>query len=895
MSQEPLQPVDSGPPPPRKDEGRTAPVRGPVPDVSMSFDPLAALLRARVLQPPRVPGQAASLDRFEVLQLIGMGGMGVVVLARDPTTSARVAIKLLRPELADNPDAVHRFLVEAKHMQRLKHPSILGVVEVADRPEGPYFVMPLIDERSLAKQMRRGEPVEAARVGPIARQVADALDFAHGHGIIHRDLKPANILLDSGGRALLTDFGLARRIDINESMIDVRKSAVEGTCGYMSPEAAEGKAADARGDIYAFGAVLYEMLTGQPPYSGASVEEVLEKIREGPPPAILRVNPKASPGLAAIAEGAMARQLRDRYATMADIVADLDEVAAGRLPRGPHSRHLAHGFRRWDKRLAIGVAVTALVSLAIISYIRHEMRLPKSPPIEPEPQAAVVPPVINETFEGAALNSDVWVWGQTSEFSEAGLGPHRGQVTQKNGAVTLEAHVESERGSRAMQDVWLDAKPDLKLENDLVIEVELSARALRGQVAVMLSTGRPPKATGDPDSIRLFQAGAERGRPLDLPQQVVRIQVPRAGGIATVTTEGQPARLVDLGNLRALGRWRLRFYASAAISSGRGPPDNVQLQLYSVKVTTTEPATSLAGKVLDAVANRPVKGAKVRLASPANGSTATETDAQGLFQFPVTAGRVEVQASAEGYEEASVSADCPAGDQTMVQISIRRSQLGYGNVTWAMVVNPPSVVGLAASSNRLYYAAEEKGGITLFALDQPGFSLSRIAPLTAGRGLAFVGKDLYAIDRWPGRLLRLDTDGRATEVCRLAVDWPSGLAYDGKNLWFLETSTTDNRFAVHAVDPQTGKEVMRFDSGDIRISGIAAAEIKGATRLWISSLSGVVYEVDPAEAAKLGRLEAGIVRKFPGYYDHLSWSDGELWGVDNEAKRLCRIRLEPAP
>jgi outer membrane protein assembly factor BamB len=171
-------------------------------------------------------------------------------------------------------------------------------------------------------------------------------------------------------------------------------------------------------------------------------------------------------------------------------------------------------------------------------------------------------------------------------------------------------------------------------------------------------------------------------------------------------------------------------------------------------------------------------------------------------------------------------------------------------------------------------------------------SPARIAPLQVGGGLAVVDGHAYGVECWPGRLYQVGLDdGRSTEVCRLQTNWPKGLASDGTSLWFLETSGHDNRFGVYCIDPQTGQQKSRFACGDIKISGIAAQPSNEGGRLWVSSLAGDVYELDPARAIRGGRLEDGVIRKFKGYYERLCYRDGYLWGIDNEAKRFCRIRV----
>lgn len=268
------------------------------------------------------------LDRFEVIKLLGAGGMGKVYLAREPVTDTKVAIKVMKPQFAGDPKQVHRFLTEARHMYQMQHSRILRVMEVVDREDGPYYVMPYIDGGSLCEQYKRGNPLPTDKVLNIAQQIAEALAYAHSRGIIHRDLKPANIMLDKDGHAYLADFGLVRTL-FNDSMLDASDNHIEGTVPYMSPAVARGEVEDTRCDIYAFGAVLYELLTGRPPYMGRTPLIVLEQVRNGPPQPIREVNPKADPTLISISEGCMARELRDRYATMADVVLDLQRAEKG--------------------------------------------------------------------------------------------------------------------------------------------------------------------------------------------------------------------------------------------------------------------------------------------------------------------------------------------------------------------------------------------------------------------------------------------------------------------------------------------------------------------------------------------------------------------------------------
>ena len=301
------------------------------PPVSTFTGPVAELIAQRMVQPPTRPGLLGVLDHFEMIRMLGGGGMGMVFLAREPATGRDVAIKVVRADLVTNQQMVHRFLKEAGHLKRLRHSNIVSVLEISDRAECPYFVMPYFEQGSLASRIKPGQPLGTDTILDIATQLAEGLSFAHRSGIIHRDLKPANILLGDGGQVFLADFGLARTV-FNDSIVNVETREGEGTAPYMSPALAAGDAEDTRCDIYSFGALLYEMLTGQPPYQGQGTREILNQILAGPPRPILNCQPDADRGLVAVAEKAMARELRNRYADMRDLLADLQQIRQGQTP-----------------------------------------------------------------------------------------------------------------------------------------------------------------------------------------------------------------------------------------------------------------------------------------------------------------------------------------------------------------------------------------------------------------------------------------------------------------------------------------------------------------------------------------------------------------------------------
>lgn len=345
-----------------------------VPPVSSFTGPVGELIAQRMLSPSPRPGLLAVLDHFEIIRVLGAGGMGIVLLARDSATGKEMAIKLVKSDLVTNQHAVHRFLKETGHLKRLLHSNIVPVTEISDRPEGPYFVMPYFEKGSLASRIKPGRPLDTESILDIAIQVAEGLSFAHRSGIIHRDLKPANILIGGDGRVCLADFGLARTM-FNDTIVDVESRQLEGTAPYVSPAIAAGDAEDTRCDIYSFGALLYEMLTGQPPYQGRGAKEILDQILAGPPKPIASLNPAADRRLVTVAEGCMARELRDRYADMRDVLKDLRRIQHDEEPVGLRDNKKSQTATK-VLVAAVCLLIIALVSSAALMFSRKHSQPP---------------------------------------------------------------------------------------------------------------------------------------------------------------------------------------------------------------------------------------------------------------------------------------------------------------------------------------------------------------------------------------------------------------------------------------------------------------------------------------------------------------------------------------
>ena len=255
-------------------------------------------------------------DRYRIERELGRGGFAVVYLAHDLRHDRPVALKVLHAEIAASVGA-ERFEREVKLAARLQHPHILGVFDSGEAAGRLWFAMPFIEGESLRDRLNREHQLPIADAIAIAREVADALDYAHGHDVLHRDIKPENILL-SGRHAMVADFGIARALEMGGSSLTQTGMAI-GTPGYMSPEQATGeRAIDARTDVYSLGCVLYEMLAGEAPFTGPNAQSVIARMLTESPRALHTARAGVSEALEAVTLRALARVPADRYATVAE-------------------------------------------------------------------------------------------------------------------------------------------------------------------------------------------------------------------------------------------------------------------------------------------------------------------------------------------------------------------------------------------------------------------------------------------------------------------------------------------------------------------------------------------------------------------------------------------------
>ncbi|MDE3074340.1 MAG: protein kinase [Chloroflexota bacterium] len=255
--------------------------------------------------------------RYQLTRLLGQGTIAEVYEATDLQLGRSVAVKLLRAPLAADQAIAGRFLREARLSAGLTHPGIVSVFDVGEDAGQPFMVMELVDGSALRRHVDEQAPFELGDVITVARQVAEALDYAHTHGVLHRDLKPQNVLMTAGGRVKLTDFGLARG---SGAATLTGQQAIMGSARYLAPEQVQGQESDARTDVYALGVMLFEMLTGRLPFQGETpVEVAAQHLRSNPPPPS-RFNP-AVPRQADVAVlKALAKDPRQRFASAGSLV-----------------------------------------------------------------------------------------------------------------------------------------------------------------------------------------------------------------------------------------------------------------------------------------------------------------------------------------------------------------------------------------------------------------------------------------------------------------------------------------------------------------------------------------------------------------------------------------------
>jgi len=342
------------------------------------------LLRPRLLEDLQARLRSALADHYLIDRELGRGGMATVYLAHDLRHRRPVAVKVLHPELAYVVGA-DRFLREIEVAANLNHPHILPLFDSGEVDGLLYYVMPYVPGESLRNKLKREIQLPVGEALTIAREVADALNYAHGQGIIHRDIKPENILR-SGEHALVTDFGIARAVEQAGGARLTESGLAVGTAAYMSPEQASGeRQLDGRSDIYSLGCVLYEMLAGEPPYTGPSAQAIVAKRLNDPVPSVRRVRPAVPEELDQAVTRALATVAADRFVTAHDFLRALAALGASAdliTARAPPVATQTTAVRPTPRSRTLGLAAALAIAMAaggVLWQRSHEEGGPSGP------------------------------------------------------------------------------------------------------------------------------------------------------------------------------------------------------------------------------------------------------------------------------------------------------------------------------------------------------------------------------------------------------------------------------------------------------------------------------------------------------------------------------------
>ena len=335
--------------------------------------------------------------RYELLELIGKGGMSSVYKAHDRLLDRQIAVKILHPHFTEDEEYVERFRREARAVAQLSHPNIVTVIDRGEDEGRQFIVFEYVEGENLKQRLERTGPMPARDALLMALQMARALAFAHGRGLIHRDVKPQNVLLNADGQAKMTDFGIARSIDVQGVTIT---GTVLGTSEYIAPEQARGQRVDAQTDVYSLGVVLYELLVGGVPYEGETFVTVALKHVNEPVPPVLERRPDLPPRVAMAVERAMAKSPDDRFSSMQELVDELEvclaeldpgDEQATMISRQPVAARQARQPRRRKRRsgvlwpIAAVLAVLAVAGLAALGALalRDDDGDPQAAPTRP--------------------------------------------------------------------------------------------------------------------------------------------------------------------------------------------------------------------------------------------------------------------------------------------------------------------------------------------------------------------------------------------------------------------------------------------------------------------------------------------------------------------------------
>jgi serine/threonine protein kinase len=433
------------------------------------------------LAPCDTPGRLGLLAHYEILEILGRGGMGVVLRGVDVKLHRAVAIKVLAPQLAANAMARQRFLREAQAAAAVSHDHLVAIHDVDECNGLPYLVMECVSGPSLQQKIDAGGALSLAQILRIGMQIASGLAAAHAHGLVHRDIKPANILLENHiERVKITDFGLARSID------DVRitqDGAVYGTPQYMSPEQAQGERVDQRSDLFSLGSVLYATCTGRSPFRGDTGLSVLKRVCEDTPRPIREVNPDIPEALVEIVNRLLAKNPGARFQSAAEVAEVLSRYLAHlqqnpltpfqaepriREDRGEQGVQPRHGGTRSGLRWTLLLGAAVFMGIAVLAAIEGArltnwtgLAAPRvasaRQEVDPDPPTRLATPRRSTTHPPGAADRPVKVFILAGDYNMAGRAKVELLKYQANQAATKQLFQHLLRDDKwvVRDDVWI--------------------------------------------------------------------------------------------------------------------------------------------------------------------------------------------------------------------------------------------------------------------------------------------------------------------------------------------------------------------------------------------------------------------------------------------------------
>jgi WD40 repeat protein len=820
-------------------------------------------------RPPAVPG-------YEILDEVGRGGMGVVYRARQLRLGRVVALKMILAGGHAGREDLERFQTEAEAVARLQHPGIVQIHEVGEHEGLPYFSLEFVPAGSLASKLR-GDPWPAERAADVIEQLARAVHHAHQAGILHRDLKPANVLLAADGTPKITDFGLAKKLD--GTTVATQTGAVMGTPSYMAPEQAHGRSRDVGPavDVYALGAVLYELLTGRPPFKGTTALETLAQVVSCEPVPPAHLAGKVSRDLETICLKCLRKEAARRYASAGDLADDLRRFRAGEpiraRPVGSAERAL-----KWVKRhpgvagLLAGLVVVIVASLIALTGLwmraerqRADADYQKGQATQAAEQARTAEGVAEKKAAEARTARDL------ADQRRAGERLHR--------YIAHTSLAQMAWGGRNMRRLrqLLDREVPADGETDLrAFEWHYLLRLLEGSRVTL--TGHTDTVTAidfSPEGRRLASASLDRTVKIwELPTGLeIRTLKGHADGVVGVVFSPDGQRVVSCGQDGAIKMWDAstgqELFALADQTPAKGGlafgPDGKSLAVAGNRtVTICDPATgketfTFRGHTAPVTAVAFSADSK-QVASAAEGDGVRVWEAAGgkeLAHFPMNKGRLK-RLSYRG--EGVLLLEFSHGGMVLLAIKEREQRPvfdGYERDSgWPSALSPDGRLITQLAPAETVRVWERLGNQEAFALRGHTAPVTDIAFSARGDRIATASKD-KTIRAWTALFNQehLTYPGHTLEVNAVAY------SPDGRT---LATAAGDGTLRLREAD--TGQEVRILGGhpGRIRLQGrrpdgtvyflggvTAAAYSRDGRRLASGGADGTIRVRDPESGREL--------------------------------------------